>query len=193
MDNFMDKVGCNHLVIAGHLESVNYAKADFLAMHLEQHLQFTIDRHGRVQIQWPEFYESVLVPLEITSDSIKNGDTVVYTRESRVIGHFEAFRTWAQLKYSVNIEYDEERMRAISDVHTKRAQGVIDDSTDASFDAKVDALLQRRADYLEQARQIVAGHQATIVRVRGALNDLADLTPSLSHTSRTCMHCTTTQ
>lgn len=47
---------CNHLVIAGLLESTSYAKADFLAMHLEQHLRFTIDRQGRLKSEWNDDY-----------------------------------------------------------------------------------------------------------------------------------------
>jgi hypothetical protein len=51
MHNLIDKVGCNHLVIPGHLELTNYAKADFLAMYLEQYVQFVIDRQGRLECQ----------------------------------------------------------------------------------------------------------------------------------------------
>jgi hypothetical protein len=92
-----------------------------------------------------------------------------------VIGEFEAFRTWAQLKYNVDIESDEECMHAISEVHTKRAEGVIEDSNEATFNAKVNALFQRRADYLSQGRKVLAGHRETIAQVGGAVADLTAL------------------
>jgi hypothetical protein len=68
-------------------------------MHLEQHLQFTIDHQGRLKSQWDDYYQTTFVPLEITSNEIANGETVVFTREGRVIGHFDAFAEWALNKY----------------------------------------------------------------------------------------------
>ena len=123
VDDFkLDKIGCNHLIITGLLESQNYAKADFLAMNLEQHLNFTIDRQGKLQSQWDDHYKKVLVPLEITSPEIEKGETVVYTREGRLIGGLDEFKLWAKLKYNIEIEYDEARMEEISKVHVRREQ-----------------------------------------------------------------------
>jgi outer membrane biosynthesis protein TonB len=168
----MDKVGCNHLVIAGLLESDDYAKADFLSMHLEQHLEFTIDRQGRLECEWADYYNSVLVPLEITSDAIQGGETVVYTREGRVIGTFEDYRAWSLAKYSVEITYDDERMKAISATHVKRAQGVIDDRVAGAFEAKVDELLANRDSHLKETRVVLDDHANVVAVVGAAMKEL---------------------
>lgn len=168
----MDKVGCNHLIIAGLLESENYAKADFLSMHLEQHLQFTIERQGRLKSQWSEYYETQLVPLEITSDAIKDGETIVYTREGRAIGGFDEFKDWAKIKYNIDIDYPADRMKAISDVHVKRAQGAIDDANTASFDEKVNALLQNRETHIRKTQKELDAHKAVYATVTCAIKEL---------------------
>lgn len=171
----MDKVGCNHLIIAGLLESVDYAKADFLAMHLEQHLQFTIDRQGKLKSQWDDYYNSVLVPLEITSDAIKDGETVVYTREGRIIGNFQDFADWVLQKYNILIEYDEERMKAISDVHTSRAKQEIEDKQTDEFNAKVEVVLNDRAKELKRMNKELDSHKSVCSIVNASIKELDDL------------------
>ena len=171
----MEKVGCNHLVIAGLLESRSYAMADFLSMHLEQHLQFTIDRQGRLKSQWDDYYENVLVPLEITSDAIKNGETVVYTREGRLIGGFDEFKDWAMKKYNVEIEYPDDRMEAITKVHVKRAEDAIADEKQAAFDEKVDKLLGEREKVMRKARKELDAHKAIRAMATSAISELEEL------------------
>ena len=175
----MEKVGCNHLVIAGLLESRSYAMADFLSMHLEQHLQFTIDRQGRLNSQWDEYYNNVLVPLEITSDKIKSGETVVYTREGRLIGGFEEFQDWAKKKYNVEIEYPEDRMDALTSVHVKRAEGAIADSEQAAFDERVDKLLAEREKVMRKARKELEAHKSIRATATSAMAELESLTATM--------------
>jgi hypothetical protein len=137
---------CNRLASVGVLESTSGAKADFIAMHPERHLCFTIDRRGRLKSEWDGCYQNVLVPLEITSGVIQNGETIVFTREGRVIGGLEAFERVAAGKYEVQIECDDDWIDDISRTHVNRAQEVIDDSDADALETKIGLVLKRRTD-----------------------------------------------
>lgn len=112
------------------------------------------------------------MPLEIASDAIQNGETVVFTREGRVIGGFEAFEQLAARKYEVQIEYDDDWMDDISRTHVNRAQEVIDDSDADAFEAKIDALLKRRANHLNRTCEALAEHTALMSAVSSAIQEL---------------------
>lgn len=175
MEDFkLDKIGCNHLILTGLLESPTYAKADFLAMNLEQHLNFTIDRQGKLKSQWDDHYKKVLVPLEITSPEIEKGETVVYTREGRLIGGFDEFKLWAKLKYNIDIDYDDARMEEISKVHVNRAETQIADNNTEEFDKKVDALLKDREERLNKMNKVLETHQMVCQTVQNAIDDLGN-------------------
>ncbi|KAH0790176.1 hypothetical protein GPJ56_005912 [Histomonas meleagridis] len=157
----MEKVGCNHLVIAGLFESDDYPKAEFLSMHLEQHLNYTIERQGKLKSQWKDYYQNTLVPLEITSPEIESGKTIVFTREGRIIGGFEEYRKYALLKYGIDIEYDDKRMKAIQKELISKAQTKVDDQAQEVFDEKVDKFLKEREEKISEMQKSYAELEST--------------------------------
>ena len=168
----MDKVGCNHIVVAGLLESPAFAEADFLSMHLEQHLHFGIERIGRLRPQWPSFASSVLAPLEIAAPDVESGAIVVYTREGRVIGGLDDYKAWAKAKYNVELEYDAERMAAITKALVERAETAISDNESQMFNARVDEVLQERAERIEKLTKVLQKHREVCETTETAIEDL---------------------
>ena len=177
------KIGANHLIIAGYLTDLDYARADYLAMHLEQHMAFEIERHGKLPEQWDEYYNNVLVPLEITSDEIKNGKPIIYTREGRIVGDYQAFAKLMKLKYNVSVEAPESWLKEIEELHEQRAKMAIADAKAASFNEKVDAFLKQREEAMQKMNELLEGHRETVSKAEKTIEEIESLVTYLKPTT----------
>lgn len=180
------KIGANHLIIAGILTHLDYARADFLAMHLEQRMCFHIERHGKLPEQWAEYYEKVLVPLEITSDAIKEGQVIIYSREGRPIGDYSAFEKLMKLKYNVSVTCPDEWLEELKEMHERTAKLAIADNEANTFNEKVDAFLKQRQESLDKMNQILEQHKATVATAENADKEIQSIVAYLKPTTDAC-------
>lgn len=180
------KIGANHLIIAGILTHIDYARADYLAMHLEQHLSFHIERHGKLPEQWQEYYEKVLVPLEITSDAIKEGQVTIYSREGRLIGDVSQFEKLMKTKYNVSVTCSNEWLEELKEMHERTAKLAIADKETNDFNEKVDAFLKQRQDSLEKMQSILEGHKETVATAEKADHEIQSIVAYLKPTTDAC-------
>ena len=176
-------IGANHLIIAGYLTDLDYARADYLAMHLEQHMAFEIERHGKLPEQWEEYYNNVLVPLEITSEEIKNGKPIIYTREGRIVGDYNAFAKLMKLKYNVSVEAPESWLKEIEELHEQRAKMAIADSKAATFNEKVDAFLKQREEAMQKMNELLENHKETVSKTEKTIDEIESLVTFLKPTT----------
>lgn len=171
----MEKCGCNHLVIAGILDDDDFSKADFLAMHLEQHLDYEIRRDGRLPEQWDYYYRTVLEPLQITSDTIKEGKLVVFTREGRLIGGFADLVDIVLKKYGVEIEYPPERIQFLKKASIEKAKNDVRNGADFEFNDKVDLFLKKRKANIQDREEQLLYHEIVLVISHQVNNQLDSL------------------
>lgn len=166
------KIAANHIIITGDITKIEYAKADFLSMHLEQHLQFGIKREGKLPELWSEHYKSVLTPLEITSPDIERGETTVYTREGRLIGNFDDFVDLMKVKYNIAIDYPDDRMEAIKKFHIETAKAAIADAAAKTFDEKVEMLLMQRQETLSNLENMLNEHKRVVNNAETCISEI---------------------
>ena len=179
------KIGCNHLIIAGILTNPDYAKADFLAMNLEQHMRFDIQRHGKLPEQWEEYYKTVLIPLGIDGDDVKSGKTIIYTREGRVVGNYEDFAKLMKVKYNVSVSSPDDWIKQILEMHIEKAKMAIIDAKESSFNEKVDAFLKQRQDSMNNMTSIIAERKKTIEKAEIAMKEIDSIVAYLKPTTDT--------
>jgi len=169
------KVGSNRIIIAGDITKLDFSRADYLGLHIEQYLKFSVERIGKLPEQWPDYYENVLVPLEITSESYKSGETVVFTREGRVIGGFEDFKKIASIKYGIEIDYPQDRIEDIRKTHIVKAQEMINQQQDEVFQEKVNALLEFRELNMKKLSETLMTHNSKKDKCTDSISEISSI------------------